>query len=142
MPKPDPALLDPARYPFACEITTRFGDQDLNHHINNVALAGMIEESRVRFNMEFGLADLLAGRGTMIVSIAIDYLAQAFYPRSVLGMTAVERIGRSSWTTVQVLAQDERPIAFARSVLVSVAENGASPLTDALRDGLGRMGLR
>lgn len=142
MPKPDPALLESARYPFSCEITTRFADLDLNQHINNVALATMIEDARVRFNASLGLLDLLGGRGLMIASIAIDYLAEAHYPRPMHGTVAVERIGRSSWTTVQVLIQDERPVTFARSVLVCIGDQGSSPLPDGLRATLEQRGLR
>ena len=42
MAKPDPALLDPTRYPHSVEIPTRYADCDPNNHINNVALAAII----------------------------------------------------------------------------------------------------
>jgi len=54
MPKPDPAMLDPARYPFRCAIETCFGDLDTNLHINNVSLSGLLEEGRVRFHRASG----------------------------------------------------------------------------------------
>ena len=36
MAKPDPALLNPARYPFTTTIEPRFGDLDVNLHVNKV----------------------------------------------------------------------------------------------------------
>ena len=50
MAKPDPALLDPARYPFRCSIETRYRDLDSNLHINNGVMASLLEEGRVRFH--------------------------------------------------------------------------------------------
>lgn len=142
MAKPDPALLDAARYPFACEIGTRFGDMDLNHHLNNVALAAMVEESRVRFNTAARLAETLGEHGAMVASMAIDYLAQAYYPQPIEAHGAIEGFGRSSWTTVQLLAQEGRVVAFARSVLVCIREGAAAPLPPAVRAGFAPMVLR
>ena len=46
MAKPDPALLDPARYPFHCTLETRYCDLDSNLHINNGVMASLLEEAR------------------------------------------------------------------------------------------------
>lgn len=141
MAKPDPTLLEPGRYPFSCEIAARFADLDLNQHINNVAVAGLFEEGRVRFNAAWGLAHLLDGVGAMIANVAIDYLAQAYYPQPLRGFAAVERIGGSSWTMVQLLLQEERVVAFSRAVLVCVSAEGSAPLSGPLREGLEGMRL-
>ena len=52
-----PARLDAAIYPYAIEITTRLGDMDVNHHLNNVAYARYFEEARVTFNSDGLLTD-------------------------------------------------------------------------------------
>jgi len=142
MPRPDPSLLDPARYPFACDITTRFADMDVNQHLNNVAIAALIEDTRVRFNAAAGVRQALGGLGAMNVSLAIDYLAQAYYPQPVRGLAALEAQGRSSWTVVQLLLQDGRAVAFSRSILVCVDGGAAAPLPEALRAGQAAMMLR
>ena len=142
MARPDPSLLEPARYPFACDITTRFADMDLNQHLNNVAIAALIEDTRVRFNAAAGIREALGGLGAMNVSLAIDYLAQAYYPQAVRGLAAVEALGRSSWTVVQLLLQSGEPVAFSRSVLVCVDRGAPAPLPEALRTGQAAMMLR
>ncbi|MEN9926893.1 MAG: hypothetical protein RL268_3019 [Pseudomonadota bacterium] len=70
MARPDAALLDAARYPFAHTITTRFADIDPNQHLNNVALAAMMEDARVRFNMSMSSAVKIGERRAMVASVA------------------------------------------------------------------------
>lgn len=142
MARPAAALLDLSRYSFECEITTRLADTDVNRHLNNVALAALIEESRVRFNMHAGLPDALGTLSAVVVSNAIDYLAQAFYPAPVRCLAAIAEIGRSSWTTVQLLIQEERVAVFARSVLVCVSGGRSSPLPEAVRSGFERLMIK
>jgi acyl-CoA thioester hydrolase len=137
MAKPDPALLDPARYPFRCEITTRFGDLDTNRHINNVALAGLCEDARARFHGASGYQVALGGgkdgAGSMIVSFAIEYLGQAFYPEPIEVNVAAERLGGTSCSLVQLLRQGTRVVAFTRSTTVFVRDGKPCQLPDGLR---------
>jgi acyl-CoA thioester hydrolase len=137
MAKPDPVLLDPARYPFTGEIATRFSDLDTNLHINNVALAGICEDSRVRFHKASGyhaaLHDSGPGTTAMVVSFAIEYLGQAFHPDPVRVHVAAEKIGSSSYVIAQLLLQGERPVAFARSTMVVVRDGRAIPIPDLFR---------
>ncbi|TCU59348.1 acyl-CoA thioester hydrolase [Novosphingobium sp. PhB57] len=131
MAKPDPALLDAARYPFSCQIEPRFGDLDVNMHINNVAMAGILEDARVRFFRTAGGLEHLAGLSTMVASIAIDYLGETHYPEAVTVHGAVERMGRTSQTVLQVVMQEGKPVVFARTVIVMVGPSGPAPLTEA-----------
>jgi acyl-CoA thioester hydrolase len=137
MPRPDPALLDPARYPFACEITTRYADMDPNHHLNNVAMAALFEDARVRFNSAQRFREAIGPRGgAMVASVGIDYLAQAFYPAPIVVHCAVEVIGRTSWTMAQLMIQNIRPVAFARSVAVSLDDGRPASLPLTFREQL------
>ena len=133
MPRPDAALLDPARYPFTHYTTTRFADVDPNQHLNNVALAAMMEDARVRFNLAIGNAIKIGERRAMVASIGMDYLAQGHFPDPVAVHCAVDAIGRSSWTVIQLLVQNAAPIAFARSVLVAIADDRPTPVADDYR---------
>lgn len=142
MARPDPALLDLARYPFSHQITTRFADIDPNQHLNNVALAAMMEDARVRFNLVLGSAVKIGGRQAMIASVAMEYLSQGHFPDPVTVHCAIERVGNSSWTVIQVLAQHDRPVAFARSVLVAITDDRPVPMTEDTRTGLAAWGLR
>lgn len=143
MAKPDPALLDPTRYPFRHHITTRFSDMDSNRHINNVAIATMLEDARVRFGGETGLHEARdSGLRPMVVSVGIEYLAQGYFPDPVEALVATEDVGRSSWRVVQVLLQDDRPIAFARSIIVGTDGERPAPLPDDFRAALSRWMLK
>jgi len=136
MSKPDPALLDPRRYPFVHQVTTRFADMDPNQHLNNVAIAALFEDGRVRFGHAAG------NRKAMIASVAISYLDQAFYPETVTSYVGLEAIGRTSWTTVQLLEQQGKVFAFCRSTAVRIIDGRPAPVEDALRKGFTAMLLR
>ena len=143
MAKPDPALLDGARYRFRHEITTRFSDMDSNRHINNVAIATMLEDARVRFGQATGINDVMeGGLRPMVASVGIEYLAQGHFPHPVEAFVATEDVGRSSWRVVQVLAQDGQPIAFARSVIVCTDGLRSSPMPQTFRDSLMEWALK
>ena len=142
MARPEAALLDPARYPFAHPITTRFADIDPNQHLNNVALAAMMEDARVRFNLALGSAIKIGERRAMVASVAMDYLAQGHFPDPVTVHCAVERVGNSSWTVVQLLAQNGAPVAFARSALVAIADDRPTPIAEDYRLVLAEWGLK
>lgn len=142
MARPEAELLDPARYPFAHKITTRFADVDPNQHLNNVALAAMMEDARVRFNLSMGSAIKIGERRAMVASVSMEYLSQGHFPDPVTVHCAVERIGNSSWTVVQLLAQNGRPVAFARSALVAIADDRPTPIAEDYRPVLAQWSLK
>ena len=142
MARPDAALLDTARYPYAHTITTRFADIDPNQHLNNVALAAMMEDARVRFNMSMGSAVKIGERRAMVASVAMEYLSQGHFPDPVTVHCAVERVGNSSWTVIQLLAQNGRPVAFARSALVAIADDRPTPIAEDYRPVLAEWSLK
>ncbi len=142
MAKPDPALLDPARYPFVCEIATRFGDLDINRHLNNVALVAIIEDGRVRLNHVSGFHGGTAGVSTMVASFAIEYLGQAWYPKPLAVHAAVTHVGRTSFVVQQLVRQEDRIIGFARSTIVFVANNRPTAIPPARLAGFADWMLR
>ncbi len=136
MAKPDPALLDPARYPFRTDVDIRFGDIDLNRHVNNVALAGFVEEGRVRFHKASGFHSAIAGLGAMAVSIAIEFIGQAYYPGTMTIHAGASRIGSSSYEMELLLCQDERAVSFARATMVCLKDGKPFALPDSFRDSV------
>lgn len=134
MAKPDPALLDTARYPFTCTIEPRFGDLDVNMHVNNVAMAGVLEDARVRFSRTTNYRSMMPGTTTMVASIAIEYVGEAGYPEPLSIACALEHIGRTSQRIVQVVTQGGKPLVFARTVIVTVGPDGPAPLPDAFAE--------
>ena len=142
MPKPDPALLDPARYPFTCSLDPRFGDLDINMHVNNVALIGLFEESRVRFHRENGYSLQSEGRSSMVASFSVEFLGEAFYPDPLAIHCALAHIGRTSQTIYQIAMQKDRLVGFAQSVIVSVQDGKPAALDEAYRQDVQRWMLR
>ncbi|MDR2857235.1 MAG: acyl-CoA thioesterase [Novosphingobium sp.] len=135
MPRPDPALLDPGRYPFHCSIETRFGDIDVNQHINNVALVGLLEEGRVRFHRASGYHAAIAGMTSMVASIAVEFLGQGYFPDPIAMHVALSQLGNTSYTLHQLVTQQGRTVACARAVMVCMDGTGPVPLPPAFRAG-------
>lgn len=142
MAKPDPALLDPARYPFHCTLATRFGDLDTNRHLNNVAVVGILEDARVRFHDASGFHDAMVEMTMMVASFAVEYLGQAYYPQPLDVSVAVARIGRTSYVLQQLVKQEDRIVSFAQSVMVCVADSQPVLLPAAFRGGFAGWMLR
>ena len=138
MAKPDPELLNPARYPFRCEVETRFGDLDVNLHINNVALTGLLEEARVRFHREVGYhaASAAWSMTTMVASIQVDFLGQSHFPEPREMQVAAARIGRTSYELCQLVSQKSGIVAFARTVLVCMKDNRPFTLPEDYRESV------
>jgi acyl-CoA thioester hydrolase len=108
-----------AAYPFQATLQTRYGDMDSNAHLNNVAIARLFEEARLRFHMDVRRQALhVDPRGVMIAHIAIDYVAEGHYPADVAAGIGVARVGARSYALAMALFQDARAMALAECVMV------------------------
>ena len=125
MPKPDPALLDPARYPFSCAIDPRFTDLDFHHHVNNAALADILQEGRIRFHRASAFYKALDDNdiSSMLVSLSIEFLGQARHLHPLDNHLAALSVGGSSHTLGQLVTQQGTIIAYAQAVLVCVKDS-------------------
>lgn len=126
MARPDPALFDTQRYPFAFEISTRFADLDPNDHVNNVAMAALLEDGRVRYMDAVGIRTIWPEVRFMVASVAIDYVAQAHYPGRIGCHSGAISLGRTSYRLQQLLTQDGTPVATAQTVVVCT--DGQKPI--------------
>lgn len=142
MPKPDPALLDTARYPFSCRIEPRFADLDTNLHINNVALTSILEDARVRFHAASGYHAAMVDLVSMVASLQVEYLDQSYYPDQLEIHVAASRLGRTSYSLNQLVRQKDRIVAYCEAVMVCVGKSGPAPLPDAFRTGVADWMLR
>lgn len=137
----DPRRLEPAAYAWSVELGTRFGDMDVNRHLNNVAVAGLYEEARVRFHAELRACRAIGNPRFLVAHCAIDYLGEGDYPEPVTVMLAVLALGTSSYRMGAALLQRERCIGLCDTVLVHRGESGPAPLPDALRTVLGEFAI-
>ena len=130
----DPARMDPARYPWREEMPTRFSDLDTYGHLNNVAVANLYEEGRIRFSVQ---VRPVWGEGRVVVGrVAIDYLGEGRYPAPVTLCTGVLTVGGASYVYGQALFQNGACIGLAETTLVYTAEGRGARLPDAFRDKL------
>lgn len=133
MPKAESWQLDPASYPFSCTTETRFQDVDPLGHINNVAMAALFENGRVRFNRNLGLERRQKGERWLIAAVTINYVAEAYFPDEVEVRSGISRIGGSSWDIASAAFQNGRCVATCVSTLVLTTRDGAKPIRDDLR---------
>ncbi|HUH38225.1 MAG TPA: thioesterase family protein [Spongiibacteraceae bacterium] len=100
---------------FETRLTTRWGEQDLFAHINNVHYLRYFEEGRVRWLASLGLpisgpgGGSGLGEGPIVARVAVDYLMPVRYPAELLLRLYLGRMGTRSLTLLHTLAQVETP---------------------------------
>ncbi|MFW0796876.1 thioesterase family protein [Gordonia sp. CPCC 205515] len=117
----------------------RYGDMDTNHHINNVQIARLFEETRVRsFATWFETPGRPAGFSFVVGRQDIVFRAVLHYSvEPITGRACIGRIGNSSFTMVLTLIDAAgTTCALAETTMVSVdPESGrATPVPEAVRD--------
>lgn len=133
MPKPDTWRLDRAAYPFSDTTETRFQDLDPLGHINNVAMAALFENGRVRFNRSLGLERRARGIRWLIAKVEINYVAEAYFPDDVEIASGIGTIGSRSWSILAAAFQNGKCVATCDTVVVLTDPAGAIALPDDFR---------
>lgn len=131
----DRRRLDAATFPDRLEVATRIDDLDTQGHVNNVAVAVILQEARGRFDKRL-LGTHLDGRGLVVGSLLIDYAGEMYFPEPIEVSVGVLEIGRSSFLLGQVARQNGRTTAYAEAALVLTEAGQAAPLTAAMRSAL------
>ena len=131
-----------AAYPWSVEVATRFGDMDFNAHLNNVAVAQLYEEGRVRFNQHLREAFPIGRPRFLVARVEIDYLGEARYPAPVTLAAASLDVGRTSWRIGLGLFQAGVCLGLCDTVMVHRGDAGPVAVPDALRSALGESLLR
>jgi acyl-CoA thioester hydrolase len=142
MPRHDPRRLDASAYPWSVALETRFGDMDVNFHLNNVAVAGLYEEARVRFNWHLRDGFTVGRPRFLVARVEIDYLGEGRYRVPTTMGVAVSSTGTSSWRVAMGLFQPDGCIGLCDTVMVHRGDAGPAPIPDSLRSALGEFALR
>lgn len=144
MPSFDPARLDMANYAHQVSVETRFQDLDPLGHINNVAMAGIFENGRVRFNREILNADDQRNKGDrwLVARVEVNYLAEAHFPDPIVISNAIGKIGNRSWQIVSAALQNGQIVGLCDATLVYQSAQGKTGLSDRLRADLMRLMLK
>lgn len=142
MPKPQSWQLDPASYPFSHCTETRFADMDVLGHINNVSMAGLFEHGRGMFNHAIEVQRRAAGQRWLIVSVSLDYIAEAHFPEHVDVASGILRIGNSSWDIASAAFQGGECKATCITTIVLTDINGPTAINADLRAEFERLTVR
>ncbi len=131
----DPARLDPANYPYSTSVETRFQDLDPLGHINNVAMAALFENGRVRFNRELllGRKMRIESERWLIARVEVNYIAEGHFPDPITVTSGIGRIGTASWDIVSAAYQNNMCIGLCDTTIVSTNSKGSTPIKDSFR---------
>jgi len=134
-----PPTLPLSAYPYRLDIQTRFGDNDMLGHVNNVAFNRFIEAVVTRFQMLEAGVDWARDK---VSPVAVETLCRFHrplsFPETVRAGLRVQRIGTSSVTLAFALFSEtdgEAPAATGHFVHVFTdrASNAVSPIPGAVR---------
>lgn len=139
MEKPAPGVRDDYRH--FLSVTTRWMDNDVYGHINNVQYYSYFDTVINRFLIDNGLLDIHSGE---VIGLAVEshcnYFSSAAFPDDIEAGLRVGRLGRSSVRYEIGLFVETREEAVAQGHFIHVYVNRDSgrpvALPEALRDGL------
>jgi acyl-CoA thioester hydrolase len=128
-------------------ITTRWMDNDVYGHVNNVVYYSFFDTAVNGYLIEAGVLDFERGETVgLVVETGCSYFAPIAFPDAVIGGIRVDRIGTSSvrYAVGIFRDQDERAAAAGHFVHVYVDRQTRRPrpLPDALRRALEELRIR
>lgn len=107
-------------YPFKSEDKIRYGDCDAMGHVNNAVFSTFLETGRVEVLMDDRADVLSEDCGFVIVRLELDYMGEVRWPGKVQTGTGVLSVNSSSVAFGQMVFQDGKPVARAKSVIVQM----------------------
>ncbi|MHB2169389.1 acyl-CoA thioesterase [Alsobacter sp. R-9] len=130
-----------ADYRHVLPITTRWSDNDVYAHVNNVVYYGWFDTVVNRWLVERGHLDIAASPiVSLVVETSCTYFESVAFPETVHAALAVERLGSSSVTYAIGIFREHGDQAVAQGRFVHVCVDRATqrpvPLPARLRDDL------
>lgn len=129
------------RYPYVTPITTRWMDNDIYGHINNVAYYSFFDTAANRFLIERGGLDIAGGAVIgLVVESKCNYHAALAYPQHLHAGVRVDHLGNRAVTYGIAIFADGEPVAAAHGhfvhVFVDRATRAPVPIPAPLRAAL------
>ena len=139
-----PELPTRADYKVFYPISTRWSDNDIYGHVNNVAYYSYFDTAANRYLIEQGGLDISDGSVVgYVVSSGCEYHAPITYPEPVEAGLRVDRLGTSSVRYGLAIFREGSEQAAAHGhfvhVFVNRAANKSVPIPDNLRQALERL---
>jgi len=138
MPQPQHLRAD---YRHFQPVTTRWHDNDLYGHVNNVVYYSYFDSAVNTFLIEHGGLDIHAGQEVgFVVSSSCDYFASIAFPERIEVGLRVARLGNSSVQYELAVFKENQDEACAAGrfvhVFVDRQSNRPVPIPDSLRAAL------
>ena len=111
-------------------------------HINNVSMAGLFEHGRGMFNHAIEVERRAPGQRWLIVSVALEYIAEAHFPEHVEIASGILRIGNSSWDIASAAFQGGECKATCITTIVLTDANGPTAIPQDLRGEFERLHVK
>ncbi len=142
MTRPTPFCIDDFSYVIA--LGTRWADNDLYGHVNNVVYYSYFDTVANRFLMEQAGLDIHQGRMIgLVVDSGCSYFAPVAFPEQLRGALRIAHLGRSSVRYEIAIFRQDDPIAVAQGHFVHVFVDRESreslPIMDPMRSALSRL---
>jgi len=134
----------PDRFSFTCTIPVRITDVNYGGHVGNDTVLSIIHEARMQFFKNHGYTEMdLAGSGTIMADVAIEFKNELFYGDMVeASVTAgeISRIGFALYYKLEKEIEGKRKLMaaartgmvcydYAKKKIVSVPEEARLKLT-------------
>ncbi len=138
MPSPRPQASD---YHYFIPITTRWTDNDVYGHVNNVTYYSYFDSVANHFLIHEGGLDIEHGEVIgLVVESHCNYHAPVAYPQRLRAGLRVDKLGNRSVTYGLAVFLEDEPEAVAHGynvhVFVDRASREAVPIPEALRTAL------
>jgi acyl-CoA thioester hydrolase len=134
MARIDRARLDAAEFKFVTEVPPRYTDLDPQKHVNNAALAAILQESRLRFQTAARVPQLLEGRRILVAAVSIEYAGETLFPDPIEIGVGILTLGRTSVTLGHRGRQGGRATFYAETVLVCMGKDEPTPIPAGMRE--------
>lgn len=133
-----------AAYKFHTPITTRWSDNDVYGHVNNVTYLSYFDSVANLYLIREGGLDIANDTAIgLVVESQCHFFAPVAYPDELVGALRVDRLGTTSVTYGHALFAPGEPLAAAQATIVHVfvdrATRRPSPLPPRLRAALERL---
>jgi len=110
------------------EIELRWSDQDINGHVNNVAILSVMEEARIRATQEWtATTPGMSGPPRIARSLNTNFDREVRYGVATSVWVWVPRVGTTSFVLGHLLVQDDRPCAYTEATMVVLDEATGRP---------------
>jgi acyl-CoA thioester hydrolase len=128
-------------YPWFTAITTRWSDNDIYGHVNNVIYYSYFDSVANRYLIDEGGLDIHDGDTVgLVVNSACDYYTPVAYPEALQGALRVDRLGNSSVQYGIGIFREGVDLACANGTFTHVFVNRATsrpvPIPPRMREAL------